>query len=416
MSGSLSGGPASLRRVHRALALRALAQQPGIGRTELAEQLGLSFMAVGRIVRELEHAGLASDLPTRASASGRGRPAAGLKLRADGAYVAGAVISAFAREVHLFNLSGESVASIDVPIAEITDGPRAVTIACKAIKQLIRQSQIPGERVVGAGFSVAANVNSNLGAVVGGGYLDWAPFDLSALASQMLAVPVTVNNMGDALLRAEVFAGCAQDAAGTVLIHASTTLSASHLTGDHLVNGAQSKAGRIGHYPIAPTNRVCSCGQTDCLNCVASGWSVLCQLHDGASTAYQFEHIQHYSDQTRALVAGAVTDRQRANRLVFNAGKSLTPALRYLDLANDPQRIVLSGPLAGLDSYINGLNQGLKDAGPHGEEVLRKLVRGAITPGQASGITALLDTVFAPALELQRLAERSAGTSKQVQQ
>ena len=58
LSQSPGGGPGSLRKVHRALALRELSKQPGISRAELAGRLGLSSMAIGRIVRELEDAGL----------------------------------------------------------------------------------------------------------------------------------------------------------------------------------------------------------------------------------------------------------------------------------------------------------------------------------------------------------------------
>jgi len=413
ISGSLTGGPASLRRVHRSLALRALAQQPGIGRTELAEQLGLSFMAVGRIVRELEQAGLTDDSPAKVPVNGRGRPATGLKLRSDGAYVAGAVISAFSREVHLLDMTGNAIASVEVPIEEITDGPKAVSIACKAIKRLIRKTKIPARRIVGAGFAVAANVDTARGVVVGGGYLNWSPFDLADQASKLLDMPVTVSNMGDALLRAEAFSGRAQQAHSAVLVHASTTLSASHVSADQLHNGTFSKAGRIGHFPIHKTQRVCSCGQTDCLNCIASGWAVLCQLNRSASPIYRFKDIRRYSDQTRALVAGTVRNKTRAQKLVFDAGCALAQALRYLDLTNDPEMIILSGPLAGMDRYVDGVRQGLKDAGPPGEEVLQKLVTGAVSQGQAAGVTALLDTAFAPTLDLQQLSDAASQRARQ---
>jgi predicted NBD/HSP70 family sugar kinase len=405
ISGSLTGGPASLRRVHRSLTLRALAQQPGIGRTELAEQLGLSFMAIGRIVRELEQAGLTIDSPAKASTTGRGRPATGLKLRSDGAYVAGVVISAFSREAHLLDMSGNPVASTEVSIEEITDGPKAVSIACKAINRLIKKAKVPTERIVGAGFAVAANVNLRSGAVVGGGYLNWSPFEMAEQASEQLNMPVTVNNIGDALLRAEAFTGCARKASSAVLIHASTTLGASHITADQLHNGTFSKAGRIGHFPMQATQRVCSCGQTDCLNCVASGWSVLCQLNSSASPIYQFKHIRRYSDQTRALVAGTIRNKARAEKLVLNAGSALAQALRYLDLTNDPELIILSGPLSRMDSYLNGVRQGLADAGPPGKEVLEKIVTGAVSPAQAAGVTAMLDTAFSPTLDLQTLSD-----------
>lgn len=157
--------------MHRALALRQLFEQPCTARLELAERLGLSAMAVGRIVRDLEDAGLTGESDSAPFGGTRGRPATGLHLCGDGAYVAGAVISAFSQEVHLLNLRGESVASQSVKVADVTDGPKTVDLYCAAIKRLIAASGVEPSRVAGAGFAVAANVDSPQGLVIGGGYL-----------------------------------------------------------------------------------------------------------------------------------------------------------------------------------------------------------------------------------------------------
>ncbi len=148
MRGDAGSGPGALRRVHRALVLRALFQQAGIDRNALASQIGLSAMGIGRIVRELEAAGLIDEVST--SASGRGRPAAGLRLNAEGGYVLGVVTRAYAREAHLVNLQGESVAHRALELDDVTHGPSAVDCSCDAIEELIRgfyNSQEYSERI-----------------------------------------------------------------------------------------------------------------------------------------------------------------------------------------------------------------------------------------------------------------------------
>jgi predicted NBD/HSP70 family sugar kinase len=416
LSQSPGGGPGSLRKVHRALALRELSKQPGISRAELAGRLGLSSMAIGRIVRELEDAGLTGETDAAQTSGGRGRPATGLHLRDQGAYVAGAVISAFSQEAHLLNLCGESVASQPVPLANIANGPKTIGLFCDAITELIANSGIAPERVAGAGFAVAANVDTNHGAVAGGGYLGWSAFDLARTAQRALGLPVTVNNIADALLRAEVFAGCASATRAAVLIHCATLLGASYMANDALVCGARFQAGRIGHFPAHATRLVCSCGQSDCLNCTASGWSILNRLDLLASSTYQIDQVQTYSQLTRALVSGGLAsnakdmqDTQKTKRTMREAGGALARGLRFVELSFDPDMIILAGPLAAHDDYFRGVMKGLQASGPSGANIASKLTRSLITPAQAAGITALLDIVFSPSLDLQRLASAQAG-------
>ena len=54
-----------LRRVHRSLILRAIFSGTGHSRTELAEQTGLSTMAITRIIRELIDIGIFEEMGKR---------------------------------------------------------------------------------------------------------------------------------------------------------------------------------------------------------------------------------------------------------------------------------------------------------------------------------------------------------------
>ena len=387
--GQTGGGPASLRRVHRSLALRFIARQPEIGRRELADRLGLSAMAVGRIVRELADAGLITESDSVMPTSGRGRPASGLTLRRNGAYVAGGVISAFAQEVHLLDLDGQVIATAPVQIQEVTDGPAALASACDQILELIAKAGVARSQLMGAGFAIAARADAQTG-MAGDGYLGWTPFNVMANAAAHLGIPVTVNNMGDTLLRAEAFAGCAQNNDSAVLLHCSTTLGASYVSGDQLISGAAHESGSIGHYPTRSTRMVCLCGQSDCLNCVASGWSILSRLKLIDGPVYQRSDILEYSAQLRALVNGTLDlPRTRVQRVVRD-----------------------SGPLAGVEAYVAGVHAGLRKAGAPGARILKKLVCGRISSGEAAGVTALLESIFSPSLDLRRLdhsGEQPAG-------
>jgi len=405
--------PGDLRKVHRALVLRELYQRAGTSRIELAGRLGLSSMAVGRIVRELHERGLVRELDAPAPPAGRGRPATGLALAPDGAFVAGVVISAFSQEVRLLDLRGETVAARAVRLRDVSIAERAVAAFCDQVADLVADAGVPRERVAGAGFAVAAHVDSERGAVIGGGYLGWRPIALGAVAERRLGCPVTVHNLADTLLKAETFAGCARGAKAAALIHCATILGASLSSDGQLLSGARFQAGRIGHFPSTPTTLVCSCGRSDCLNCTASAWSVLSRLGLLETRTYRTADVQRYSHLTRALIEGELpphTARADLPRLLAGAGSSLAGALHVLGLAFDPDRLVLAGPLAANDTYFDAVLARLDGIGA--TDLAAGLARSALAPSTAAGVVALLELVFSPALALDRFDVASPSDSR----
>lgn len=398
------------------MALLEIFSSGGISRVELAGRLGLSSTAIGRIVRELENAALIGETDTPDLAIGRGRPATALELRSDGAYVIGTVISAFSQEITLLNLTGEIVASKAISPPDVSDGPATIRYSCAQINALIERTGVPRERVACAGFAVAVTVDSDRGTVIAGRYIGWKPFDLSALARQLLGMPIAVNNVAASLLRAETFFGCARESRSAVLIHSATILGASFSCDGQLIPGAQYQAGRIGHFPARQTRLVCSCGLSDCLNCTASGWAVLKRIGVVNEPNYQASQVQFYARELHNLVNDELGDRvtkSRAHRVLREAGIALAKGLRYLELTFDPDLLILAGSLASTDAYFAGVMKGLQTSGPAGVEIARKLTRGNLRPAQAAGLTALQDGVFSPNLDLPRLAGIGATSVKQ---
>ncbi|MEZ5740371.1 MAG: ROK family protein [Burkholderiaceae bacterium] len=179
-----------------------------------------------------------------------------------------------------------------------------------------------------------------------------------------------------------------------------------------LACGANSLWGGIGHYPTRATRLVCSCGQSDCLNCSASGWSILHRLGAIDHPVYQPDEIAQYSRLTRALATGDMdsgSPSPRHARLLREAGLALAKALRYVELTLNPDMLVLAGPLAANEAYYRGVLKGLQSSGAASADVTLKLARSGTAPSHAAAQVALLDTVFDPSLDLSRLG-RSAAT------
>jgi len=156
---------------------------------------------------------------------------------------------------------------------------------------------------------------------------------LRDLLSARLGVEVLVENDVNA---AALAAGALVGADDVVYLSVGTGLAAGVVIDGRLRRGAQSAAGEVGHLPVDPAGDRCGCGQTGCLETIASGRALAraWPTPDGSPAAAVFT----------AAAAGdpaAVAVRDR-----FCWG--VASAVRVLGLTIDPERIVLGGGVAEL--------------------------------------------------------------------
>src|SRR4051794_10229158 len=95
-----------IRRDNRSVVLQRILAHGGVPRSEMAGQIGLSAMAVSRIVRELLDVGLVEE-GEKSIDGGRGRRRTSLRIGASGAYVLGLSITAYDQSVALGNSRGD---------------------------------------------------------------------------------------------------------------------------------------------------------------------------------------------------------------------------------------------------------------------------------------------------------------------
>lgn len=154
---------------------------------------------------------------------------------------------------------------------------------------------------------------------------------LRDLLSARLGLEVVVeNDVNAAALAATTLVG----ADDVVYLSVGTGLAAGLVVDGRLRRGEHGAAGEIGHLPVDPAGEACGCGQTGCLETIASGRALAraWPTPGGPPAAALFA----------AAAAGdpaAVTVRDR-----FCWG--VASAVRALGLTIDPERIVLGGGVA----------------------------------------------------------------------
>ena len=158
--------------------------------------------------------------------------------------------------------------------------------------------------------------------------VDGHDLPLRDLLAEQLGVPVVLeNDVNAAALAARALVGSDD----VVYLSVGTGLAAGLVIDGRLRRGEHGAAGEIGHVPVDPAGAECGCGQTGCLETIASGRAL--------ARAWPTSDRPPAAALFAAAAAGdpaAVTVRDR-----FCWG--IAHAIRVLALTIDPERIVLGG-------------------------------------------------------------------------
>lgn len=160
-----------------------------------------------------------------------------------------------------------------------------------------------------------------------------------ALAPELGALPVHVQNDVDAHAVGELRLGAAAGASSALLVAVGTGIGASLVLDGRIVRGHHHVAGELGHLPIAGADHLrCPCGRAGHLEALGSGIGLhrhfLALGGDPAVT------------DARAVVARAASDPLAARAVAESAaavGRGIAGAVTLLD----PETVVLSGGVAG---------------------------------------------------------------------
>jgi predicted NBD/HSP70 family sugar kinase len=227
--------------------------------------------------------------------------------------------------------TGRIVAEVRRPT---TPGPAGVVGTARAVVADLRAAT-GDPRAVPIGIGIPGLVDAEQGVVrhaVNLG-LTGESLQLRDLLAAELGTPVAVENDANAAALGAVARTGHDD---LVYLSIGTGLAAGLAFEGRLRSGAHGAAGEVGHIPVDPEGVACGCGQTGCIETVASGSALAAAWP--VATGHPGEALFRAGDagDPKAI---AVRDR-------FAAG--IAVAVRVLCLTVDPEVVVLGGGVAQL--------------------------------------------------------------------
>ena len=309
----------------------------GSSRVELARLTGLSRSTVSQRVDLLVRRGLLIETGQGPSTGGRRpvvlsvNPAAGVVLAAD--------VGASHYELAVADLEGRIHRRINDTL-DITDGPEVVLSRVVAqFEKLLEQLGQTPEQVQAIGMGLPGPVEFATGTVVRPPIMPgWDGFVVPEWFQKHYPAPVLVDNDVNVMALGVYWSG---DFASEqmLVVKVGTGIGCGIIARGVLHRGVDGAAGDIGHVRLAGEDEVvCHCGNTGCLEAVASGSAIATQLRSEGLD------VRTSSDVVQLARAG----EPHVLHAVRSAGHRIGEVLASLVNFYNPDTIVIGGALAEL--------------------------------------------------------------------
>lgn len=140
------------------------------------------------------------------------------------------------------------------------------------------------EEPVAAGFGIPCTIDRARGVAVASRHLPLDDLPFGDLMAERLAIPVTVDNDGNAAAMAEHLHGAARDHRDAVVLTIGTGIGGGLVLDGRIYRGAQGAAAELGHVVIDEDGPPCPgrCPGRGCLEALASGTAL---AREGAEIA-----------------------------------------------------------------------------------------------------------------------------------
>jgi len=328
-------------------------------RGALGRATGLSRTAVNARLSALADAGLVLE-GEEESATG-GRPATTLVLNGTTGLVLGIAVGRSRSQLSVCALDGTELASVSLD-QESGQGPDVLMpLVVRHLDRMLGEIGRRGDDVRGVGMSLAGTVDPARGMSVDSPALaGWDGVELAPHLQDVTSAPLTLDNDMRVMALSQMPTARA-DVEPTVHEHdealvlkASTGIGLAIVADGRLVRGHRNAAGQLGHVKVPAADGLrCRCGETGCLETVASGWALVERLRAAG------DDVHHVRD----LVAAAGRGNGRARAVVRESGRHIGEALAATVTVLNPRTVVVGGDMAGaFDTFSAGLREGVFSA------------------------------------------------------
>ena len=328
--------------------LELIASGQATSRAEIATVLGAAPSTVSGAVGKLLDRGLVAEEGITSSTGGRPRKV--LRLGGTGEFALAADVGGRHARVGVALPGGELAGASTIPFA-IEEGPEQALPRLADTLEALAQDH-PG-RLRGVGLSLPGPVDVASGIpTLPSRMPGWNDFPVATWLEERFAVPAVVENDANCMALGE-HAVRHTDRRQSITVKIGSAIGAGVIVDGRLYRGATGAAGDITHVRIEAAGETpCSCGNTGCLETVASGAALVRILRAKDLPV-------HALDDVVRLTVQADPEATRAVRL---AGRYLGTVLSANVNFFNPDAVYLGGILSTLEPFVAAVRSRLYES------------------------------------------------------
>ncbi len=260
-----------MKDINRATVLNAIRIKGPISRVGISQLVKLSGTTISVIVDDLQKEGFIYEVGTEESTGGRKpillelNPGAGYAIGID----LGGTDSLFGA---MIDLKGQILGTWRKEVDPLSGPEPIINIIKGTVREIISESSIPYEKILGIGVGIPALVDSKKGIVHSAPNLgNWNEIPLKSIIENEFNISTHIDDSVKARAQGERWhmnGDLAQD--NLLYITVSKGIGAAIIADGDVYRGADGFAGELGHMTVDLNGPLCSCGNRGCLEAMAS--------------------------------------------------------------------------------------------------------------------------------------------------
>lgn len=322
-----------------------------VSRADIARFSGLTPPTVTNITNKLLDAGIIIDYMIGASSGGR-RPLL-LKVNPD----SGQVIIIHIRSFKMIGYIVDTALQVHFEQTVSIRGMEHSTIL-ELIQEVIDNCRkAAAKQPLAIGVVIRGPVRTQEGISVFAPNIGWKNVPLKYIIEEKNRIPTFIENDSHVLAYGEYFFGVAQDAVNMILLKVGFGIGSGIMFNGSLYRGINGSAGEVGHTVIDVAGPLCSCGNTGCMEAMASE-TALVNLVAAGIRAGQISRVTDIvkgdllniapEDIYQAADAGDALSIRMLGQVAGYLGIGIANLVNIFN----PELVVIGGGLAKASKYI----------------------------------------------------------------
>lgn len=264
--------------------------------------------------------------------------------------------------------------SFNIPTEVERGEQQVVNNIATAVERAITEAGVPRGEVLGIGIGSPGPLSHRRGVVIQPGNLPCLRnVPLARYVSERTGIRATLENDANAAAWGEYWAGAGKGVRDLVMFTLGTGVGGGVITDGRLLRGYFENGAELGHMPVQPGGRLCSCGQRGCVEAYSSAY-YLARWAEELIAEGRPSALKRRVDDGELLMAEHIVEAAQAGDEL--AGYVWDRACYYLAVAcvimqhvTNPQRIVMAGGLIAAGDFLLEPIQG------HFQELTWKLMK-----------------------------------------